>query len=377
MRCDPRAPPGRAAARIGEHVAQDGGQALGVARRDVAAREPVHDRVDEAAHRAGDHGHAAGHRLERRDAEGLVPGDRHQRVRGAQEHGELLAGDAPAEVHAVGDAGRLGERAQAPRLGVRVELGPRRPAGDDELAPRHVGQGADDVPDPLALDQPARVDDAVRQRSLLAQPVGAEALQVDTAGDDVDLRAVRAQAHELERLVRARRHDAIHPGDDVALELRALRRARVRIALVAALDDPERVEGVDDREAQALRGPRRREAGHPEVAVDDVRPVAAPLALELVGERVHVPEQLVLRQHARRAGVDVVDLDPGVERHAPRRRGVVAPRVDDDLGAPRRQPPGERGDVDVLAPGVDAPEDRQRASVLRDQGDAHPTPPPP
>jgi hypothetical protein len=84
-----------------------------------------------------------------------------------------------------------------------------------------------------------------------------------------------------------------------------------------------------------------------------------------------VRQQLVLRHVGRRAGVDVVDLDVAGEHHPARQRGVVAAGVDDDLVAVAPQRRGQRGDVHVLAPRVDAAEHGQRAGVLRDHGDPH------
>ena len=54
--------------------------------------------------------------------------------------------------------------------------------------------------------------------------------------------------------------------------------------------------------------------------------VVGPLLAQLIGEVVHVRQQLVLRQLARRARVDVVDLDTRRERYAPRQLGIVAAR---------------------------------------------------
>jgi hypothetical protein len=139
----------------------------------------------------------------------------------------------------------LGQRAQAPRLEVGAQRLARRSAGDDQLAVADGLQRADDVPDALALDQPARVEDPVAPSARLGGTVGPEALQVHPAGDDVDLAALGAEAHQLEGLVGAGGDDPVGVAHDPALDVEALGRARVGVALVAAFDDAERMEGMD------------------------------------------------------------------------------------------------------------------------------------
>jgi hypothetical protein len=140
---------------------------------------------------------------------------------------------------------------------------------------------------------------------------------------------------------------------------------------VAALDVPEGVEGLHERDAERPRRLTRRVAGHPEVRVHDVGLVVAPRRLQDTAERRHVLEQVVLGDGARRAGVDVVDEDAGAQLDVLGEGRVVAPRVHDDLRAAPCHRLRERGDVDVLPSGVRAAQHRERARVLGDHRDPH------
>ena len=65
------------------------------------------------------------------------------------------------------------------------------------------------------------------------------------------------------------------------------------------------------------------------------------------------------------------DLDAGVELDDVGQAGGVAPGEDLDGVPAVGEGRGERGDVDVLAAGVLAAEDGERAGVLGDHGDPH------
>jgi hypothetical protein len=134
---------------------------------------------------------------------------------------------------------------------------------------------------------------------------------------------------------------------------------------------------MHDRQLEGSRRLERGQARHPEVAVHDVRASLAPAALQVAGELAHVRQQLVLREDGGGAGVDVVDDDAGTELDLAFEHGVVAAGVDDHLGAAARKRARQRRHVDVLATSVDAAEDGERASVLRDECDAHRSPPQP
>jgi hypothetical protein len=149
----------------------------------------------------------------------------------------------------------------------------------------------------MADGQSMTIEEVVRRvaATALARTVGLEQREVDAAWDDRELVARGAHSDEREHLVGARGHDLVHAADDVALDGRALERRGVLVALLAALDHPERVKGLHDRHRELARRQQRRVARHPKVGVDDVGPVRAPRPHELAREGRHVLEQRVLR----------------------------------------------------------------------------------
>jgi hypothetical protein len=104
-----------------------------------------------------------------------------------------------------------------------------------------------------------------------SRTIGREDVEVHTARHDGDAAAVGAHADELEHLVGAGGDDPVGRPGDVQLDAEPLRRARVGGALVAALDDSERVEGLRDRDPERPCGREGGDGGHPEVRVDDRR----------------------------------------------------------------------------------------------------------
>ncbi len=361
-----------AALGVVEQAAHDAAEAVGVARRNVHAGDAVDDGVDHPADGRGDDGHATGHRLERHDPERLVPGRADDEVAGAHQPRQVGPLDASAQRHPPGDAVALGDGAQALGLRVGVELGDGRAARDHELGVGHAGERLDDVADALALHEaPDAQQPPHPRRPPLIRAVGREALEVDAARHDGQAAARRAEPDELEDLVAGGGDDRVGAAHDVALDRVALGGRGVLVALVAALDDAERVEGLHDGHAVVARGHQRRVARHPEVGVHDVGPVAAPGLHELGRERLHVDEQVVLGDRPRRPGVDVVDDDARRHLDALGQRRVVAARVDDNLGPAPGERLGERGDVDVLSARVDPAERRERAGVLGHHRDSH------
>ncbi len=106
------------------------------------------------------------------------------------------------------------------------------------------------------------------------------------------------------------------------------------------------------------------------MTVDDVGAAGDPRPLQRRGEVGHVREQVVLGQRPRGARVHVGDGDARREGHLGGQVRVVAPGVDDDLGALRGQLERQGGHVDVLAARVGLADAGERAGVLGDQGDA-------
>ena len=228
---------GGAQARVIEQGAQRARQPLRVARRDVHPGDTVDDGVDHPADRRGDDRDSAGHRLQRHDAERLVPRRADDDVRRAQQRGQLAALDPPAQVDAVGDAGRLRHAEQTLGLRVGEQLGAWRSAGDDELGVGQAGERLDHVADALALDHPPDAQQPPQSRATrIAGAVGTEELEIHPAGDHGELVPGGAEAQQLEDLVGAGGHDLIGAAHDVALDREALGRRGVLVALVAALD---------------------------------------------------------------------------------------------------------------------------------------------
>jgi hypothetical protein len=268
----------------------------------------------------------------------------------------------------------LGDRAQAPGLGIGVELLARRAPGDDELGVGDLGERLDHVADPLALDEPPDAQHTPHAGAAAAAwAIGREQVEVDAARHDRELAARRAEADELEHLVGARRDDLVGAPDEVALDPEALLGRRVVVALVAALDDAERVERLHDRDAVLALSEQRGVTRHPEVGVDDVGAVGPPGLDQPIGELRHVRQELVLRHRLRRPGVDVVDDDARRHLQALGQVGVVAARVHDDLRATPRDGLRQRRDVDVLPARVDAAQRGERAGVLGHHRDPHAT----
>jgi hypothetical protein len=262
---------------------------------------------------------------------------------------------------------------------VAVHLPLVRSARDDELRVRHVRERLDEGVHAFALDEPADGDDPSQgpaHGEHARRGAGAERLEVDAAGGDVDLLRARAELEQLTDLVGARGDDGVGVPREVLLAGQAVRRAGVCGALVPALDHAESVEGLDDRDAGAGPRPQRRRAGHPEVGVYDVGPVpglagAAPAPGQPGPELRHERRQRVLANGAGGPGRHVDDLDAGMELHDVGQAGRVAPGEDLDAVPAVREGRGEGGDVDVLAAGVLAAEDGERAGVLGDHGDPH------
>ena len=152
----------------------------------------------------------------------------------------------------------------------------------------------------------------------------------------------------------------------------ALPRAGVRVALVAALDGAQGVEGLHDRDAGRPAAPRRAaRPRHPEVGVHHVGRAGSPSAGQPAAELRHVRQQFVLGHRRRRPGRHSAPLPrPGRAARAGRHVGSSR-RVYTVTSCPRRERRGERGHVDVLAARVDPAECGQRAGMLGHHRDSH------
>ena len=94
----------------------------GIARWHVPACDTVHHCVDQSARRGRHHRHPTGHRLQRHDAERLVPGRAHHGVGRAQQRGDVGAGHRADGLHLEG-LGRCGT-AQPLRVPSQSAYGP-------------------------------------------------------------------------------------------------------------------------------------------------------------------------------------------------------------------------------------------------------------
>ncbi|CNG27902.1 Uncharacterised protein [Mycobacterium tuberculosis] len=328
------------------------------------------------------HGHAAGHGFERHHAERLVPGERDDEARRAQQRRHLGAAEPAEELHPAGDAGLPRHPAQPAHLGVGVQVAAPRAAGDGEHGAGQVRECADRGVDALALHEPGQHRDAVRpavrprarRRGAAAR---GEQAQVDPARHHPDAVARDAHRRQFGDLVGAGRDDGVGAAADRALQPDPRGGARVPAALVAALDGAERVVGLHDRHAprpRRLRGLDRREAAHPEVGVRDVGRVAGPAPLQVGAEVVHPGQQVVLGDALGRPRRDVLDGHAGGEPYPVRQGGRVPAGVDGDVVALAAEFGGQFRDEHVLPAAVRPAQPAvggERAGVLGDHGYSH------
>ncbi len=93
----------------------------------------------------------------------------------------------------------------------------------------------------------------------------AERRRIDPARHDRDSLGVPAEPLELVDLVAARRHDVVGVAQDLRFDPGAVARARVGLALVAPLDDPERVEWSGTHGGGSARVRIASRAAHPDI----------------------------------------------------------------------------------------------------------------
>jgi hypothetical protein len=100
------------------------------------------------------------------------------------------------------------------------------------------------------------------------------------------------------------------------------------------------------------------------MSMDDIRAFPLPLPVEIVGERAHVLEEIILRDRLGGTGIDVIDDHTIAKRDAPRQRWIVSSCVHDYVTTELGQMCGEGGNVNVLPAGVRAAQHRQRTCML-------------
>ncbi|MCE3291705.1 MAG: hypothetical protein K0Q84_642 [Arthrobacter sp.] len=194
-------------------------------------------------------------------------------------------------------------------------------------------------------------------------------VQIHAAGRDGDFSRVDAHRLQFENLIGAGGDDAVYRPPHRRFQEAALGRTRVIGALVPAFDRAKCVECLDHGHTEAgritARRIERRNARHPEVAVDDVRRRAAPVPDHPVSERLHIRQQFVLRYVGGRTGVDMHHLEPRLHPHLCGQIRSVTPGVYRDEVAAPGQRGGQRGHVNILAARVHAAERCQRTGVFR------------
>jgi hypothetical protein len=150
-------------------------------------------------------------------------------------------------------------------------------------------------------------------------------------------------------------------GYHAVLDLEARVGEPIGLALVTPPHAPQRVKGHHEGQAQRPLELGGHQAGQPEVGVNEIvahRP-AADEPPGVRGELAHEGQQLFLGHSRRRAGGHVHDAHT---RHPLTNRGqrrAVSAREHVHLPARRRQVSGQLAHVDVLAPAVDAPRNRE------------------
>mmetsp|Transcript_72277 Transcript_72277/g.205525 ORF Transcript_72277/g.205525 Transcript_72277/m.205525 type:complete len:613 (-) Transcript_72277:129-1967(-) len=255
--------------RVGQQLLHPRHVAGGVSRLDQVAGLAVVDQPHHAAAVAPDHGHAARHRLEHHEAEGLRVGGHHEHVGRGEGFAEVVALQLAGE-----DGLRAGEHAAQLLL-------LRAPADDGQPNVGALVHDRTDVRDPLLRAETTHIDHervvrvAVGQRraEVFTPELRAEADRVDALAPDLDpLHAVLLQ---------------------LLLHLRARHQGQVRAVVHKAQQQPGRVLDAGDP-AHVLLGVDR------EVSVvrHDER--------DLVAVGVH---EAIEDQHARGAHVDELGLE--------------------------------------------------------------------
>jgi hypothetical protein len=344
------------------------GERLRVVWRHQVAGLAVDHCVPDAADIGTDHRPAAGHRFQRCDAEGLVPGRGDEYVGGAVVVAQGLALAPAGEQRPVGHAFLFGDRPQTRDFGRVARVGVGVFAADDEqtrvdaVLPLQHPDGADHVVDALARHQPAELkhDEFVcRQtepfaRAAVARPQFA---RIDAARDDHDAFAVGAvQAGQIGKVLRALGDDAVGTIDQRVLDRDPFVRKSVGAALVQSADATERVEGDDQRHLQSVAQEEADLSRHEKVRVHDVVapwPLFAP-AGDPRREGRHMGKQSLLRHRLWGPGVDLDDARARRQHRHRRGGGVVAPCEHVDPVTQCGQLAGDEGDIDVLSPAVDA-----------------------
>ena len=259
--------------------------------------------------------------------------------------GQQVARGGVLHEHAVADAGRVGDGAQAtafggvafvaadnPEDGLRVAVEARE-RFDQQVDALERFEAADEEDRRLVGD--AQVGQLAADRGPRGLAVaGMEALEVDAAGGGADAAGVGLVEVDQEvALVRGPGDQQVRAGGNVMLAGDADGRlAAVGVTIVAVLDLAEGVEGGGVGTAPALSQRDAAEAGDPIVRVEDfVGPaVTARDVVGARGEGVDVRGNFDRRERGGRADVDVDDLSARGDLDDIGEVGTVAAGVDVD-----------------------------------------------
>jgi hypothetical protein len=130
-------------------------------------------------------------------------------------------------------------------------------------------------------------------------------------------------------VLRAFGNDAIRLAHEPALDVHALLRKAVRGALVQAPHEAERMEGHDQRRAEATLQLESDEAGHEKVCMHHVVATGAfAEANGAIAEVAHQRQQRLLWHGLWRAGIDVPHAQPGPHVDGCRQAPGITPRQD-------------------------------------------------
>ena len=360
------------------------GQGDGILGRHEEAGLAVADAELDAADVGADDRRAARHRLDRRQAERLVPGRGHERVGGAIEVLQLVPAAPPREGDSIGDP--LSQRQELQSADLRGRLGVGQlglAADDDEVAgleavdleqPRERPDGR---VDPLARDDPP---DLQHDRLIRRQPEGdagdpgvdrRKLFRIEAAGHDRDAAGRRVvEADQVVLILGALGDDVVRARDDAVLGLDPLLGREVGGALVELPHAAEPVERHDVGDTQRLLQGHRGQTGHPEVRVYQLVPPAAGDIEHELGELAHIGQQLFLGDRPVGTGGHVEHAHAGHPLDERRGVGVILAGEDVHLVAARRELLRDVADVDDLAPGIDAADRRERRGMLADEADA-------
>jgi hypothetical protein len=174
---------------------------------------------------------------------------------------------------------------------------------------------------------------------------------VDAGRDDLDaLGHGVVEPLELGRLVVGQGEDGVGTADDLGLGPGP---QPVMVGVGLGLDPGQRVERGHQGQLELVLELVARQSRQPVVGMDEVGPPrSVELAADPGGELVDQVDQVVDAHRRLGAGVDVVDPEPGLDRHHRRQPLLPGPGVDVAVDAGPGKGAAQLADVDVHPPTV-------------------------